>query len=115
MIERVGVDVVETKRVARAMRRPSFVNRILTPAEREHGMTLARVAGRWAAKEAASKCLPEVQRWHDVSVFNRPDGSPYLVVDHPSFDSRTHVLHVSISHERGLAAAVVVLERIGAR
>ncbi|MBS1707437.1 MAG: holo-ACP synthase [Armatimonadetes bacterium] len=111
MIVRIGIDVVETSRVAKAMRRPGFVERILTPRERELELTLARVAGRWAAKEAAAKCLAEVHRWHDVEVLNRGDGSPYLQVVHPSFNPETHVLHVSISHERGLAAAVVVLER----
>ncbi|MBX3112477.1 MAG: holo-ACP synthase [Fimbriimonadaceae bacterium] len=111
MIERIGVDVVETARVAQAMKRPGFTERILTSRERGQKMSLARVAGRWAAKEAVAKCLPGVRRWHDVEVFNKEDGSPYLEVHHPSFDASTHVLHLSISHERGLAAAMVVLER----
>lgn len=111
MIERVGIDVVETSRVAEAMKRKGFVERILTANEREQDLTLFRVAGRWAAKEAVAKCLTGVRRWHDVEVFNNSDGSPYLIVHNPAFDAKTHVLHLSISHERGLAAAVVVLER----
>ncbi len=112
MIERVGIDVVETSRIAKAMRRKGFIERLLTEGERQQDLTLARVAGRWAAKEAVAKCIPGLNRWHDVEVLNNPDGSPYLRIHHDSFDPARFRVHVSISHERGVAAAVVVLESL---
>lgn len=107
MIEGLGIDVVEVARIARAMRRAGFVERILTPAEREVALTPARVAGRWAAKEAVAKALDLSLRWHDVEVGNDEAGKPSVTIRRPLGE---RVVHVSISHERGLAAAVAIVE-----
>lgn len=113
MIERVGIDVVEVDRIAQAMKREGFVERILTPAERPLAANAKRVAGRWAAKEALAKALDRKVGWHEVEVLNDPEGRPVLWVAPKWLNSRTHRVHLSISHERNLAAAVVVLERVG--
>lgn len=92
------------------MANPRFVVRVLTPAERLVCTTAAQVAGRWAAKEAIAKALPWSLSWQDVEILRGASGEPVVRVLHPSFDASVHRLHVSITHERSMAAAVAVLE-----
>ncbi len=109
MIRGIGIDLVSIARIERAMeRKPGFVERILTEAERGEALTVAYVAGRWAAKEAAKKAFPQISGWHQVEILRGPDGSPVLRVKGapPGW-----VWWVSITHERDMAAAVVVSEQ----
>lgn len=108
MIAGIGLDLVEVSRVAEAMKNPRFVERILTPAEREYCRTPVQVAGRWAAKEAIAKALPLKLSWQDVSILAGPDLKPVVRVTHPEFSGK---VWVSITHERSMAAAVAVYER----
>ena len=111
MIVGLGVDVVAVARIKTAMKSPRFLPRILTPQEIALELTPERVAGRWAAKEALSKALPGLKNWQDVEVLNGPSGEPFVsfpggFVLEPGLN-----LWVSISHERGYAAAVAVVEK----
>ena len=107
MIEGIGIDVVDISRIERAMRRPGFVKRILTETERSIATTPARVAGRWAAKESIAKALGVNLRWHDVEILQDSTGAPHARVRSVA-EGR---IHISITHERGQAAAVAVVER----
>lgn len=112
MIRAVGFDIVDVDRIAKAMENPKFLERILTPAERSQiGMDAMRVAGRWAAKEAAYKALriPSLS-WQDVEIVGEPKMAPTISISHGEFDASKTFVHLSISHERGHAAAVVVVE-----
>jgi holo-[acyl-carrier protein] synthase len=115
----VGVDVVEVERVERLLRtRPSFRDRVFTPAESSYCEGKARpaecFAARWAAREAARKALGGVRglRWLDISVARARTGAPHLALsgaakaraDDLGVD---HVL-VSFSHERSVAVAFCV-------
>ena len=113
MIEGIGLDVVEVRRIAKAMKNPAFLARILTVGEQGLSMSASRAAGRWAAKEALAKCIPRLHRWHDVEILNNADGSPSVRLAPGILDSSMFVVHLSISHERGIAAAVAVLEKLG--
>lgn len=106
------MDVIEVSRIAAAMRDPRFVEKILTPSERATISTPMRVAGRWAAKEAIAKAVHIGLTWQDVEILNGPQGEPVASILNGRFDEKTFRLHVSISHERGIAAAMAVLERI---
>jgi holo-[acyl-carrier protein] synthase len=111
MIVRIGLDVVEVARIKRAMQNPRFLPRILTAAERGQASSPARVAGRWAAKEAIAKCVGTHLGWHDVEVVNDAEGAP--VARFNNFElPRGHRIHLTISHERGVAAAVAILEAV---
>lgn len=114
MIERVGIDVVEVARIAKAMANPRFAEKILTQEEIQQLETVSpmRLAGRWAAKEAIAKAVSTQLTWHDVVIFNDSAGQPHATILSPQFNIQTHRVHLSISHERGLAAAVAVLERL---
>lgn len=122
MILGLGMDVAGIERFARALERHGerFWDRVLTPAERAELAgrrdRAAALAGRFAAKEALSKALgaPRDVWWQDVEVLRGAGGRPELrllgaAVVH---GERLGVVrtHVSITHDAGVAAAVVVLE-----
>ncbi|MCW5937749.1 MAG: holo-ACP synthase [Fimbriimonadaceae bacterium] len=109
MIVAIGIDLVETARIGRAMRRSGFLDRVLTPDEREYCKSAAQVAGRWAAKEAVKKCVPGVASWHDVRILAAQSGAPIASLREGILSPRQR-LHVSISHEKGHAVAVAILE-----
>ncbi len=110
MIEGLGMDLVEIARIERAMRRPGFLERVLTEEERALGSSAQFVAGRWAAKEAAKKCLPSLQSWHEIEILRGPDGAPIARIEGLGPGRR---LWVSITHERTHAAAAALLEGPG--
>lgn len=78
----------------------------------------AYVAGRFAAKEAAVKALgtgfSEGVRLTDVEILSLESGKPELFLHgEAAVIARrlgVHAAHVSISHERDVAGAVVILE-----
>ena len=119
MIRAIGIDIVDVERIEKAMQNPRFIKRILTEKEiASIDLTPARVAGRWAAKEAVLKCLKSTKRgkiqitsWHQVEIFNMPDGNPIVKINHPGLskfmDWGWHTL-VSISHEKKYAVATAV-------
>ena len=124
MIYGVGTDVVEIERIRKAMRRfgERFARRILCEPELKrycaHRLPANYLAKRFAAKEAFSKALGTgihaPANWHGVWVRNLPSGKPIL-----EFSSALQVFlekkgvtqaHVSLSDEKGVAFATVILE-----
>jgi len=111
----VGIDVVDIARFWETLERtPAMRERLFTPTERSR--SLASLAARFAAKEALAKALgaPEGMGWLDAEVVNDPSGDPRLDI-RGSVQARADVLgvatmHVSLSHDAGIASAVVVLE-----
>lgn len=127
MLVGMGTDIVEVERISAGLERfgPRYAAKILSPAELAllapgGGLPLAvRLAGRFAAKEAAVKALGTGFSagigLHDVEILADAGGRPLL-----SFAGRALMrlqqlgarsLHVSISHERHYAVAVVILEK----
>lgn len=97
------------------MKRPGFRERILTPEERILCVTPTRVAGRWAAKEAIAKALGTDLTWHQVEIINDETRAPSVVIHAKNWDPRRFRIHISITHEKNMAAAVAVLEALPAR
>ncbi len=110
-----GCDVVDVARLAAvADRRAGFIDRVFTAAEvadcTRGGVALgsptgrARLAARFAAKEAARKALGDLRLpFHAVEVRRDDTGAPRLHLHgEPSGWS------CSLSHDGGLALAVVV-------
>jgi holo-[acyl-carrier protein] synthase len=124
MIYGVGTDVVEIARIEQALARfgERFARRILCGPElkRFHGHRLPAnyLAKRFAAKEAFTKALGTgihaPANWHGVWVRNLPSGKPILEFS----DALKRLLsergisssHVSLTDERGVAMATVILE-----
>ena len=122
MIRGLGIDVVELDRIEAALARfrERFLARILTPAERAAlpPIPLTRAAGLFAAKEAAAKALgtgfAQGVTFNTLEILSDAAGRPALTLHGPAL-ARAEALgatswHVSISHSRDTAAAVVVLE-----
>lgn len=112
MIVGLGIDLVEIARIKRAMKNPRFVERILTPMEREFCDTPAQVAGRWAAKEAVYKAVGLRLKWQEIEILPDEIGSPRVRIHSADYNPKRLRLTVSITHERTHAAAVAILERI---
>ena len=124
MIIGFGMDVVETARIARMLADygPRFRERVFTPAEledcrRRHDEAQA-LAARFAAKEACLKALGTGWRrgfsFRDVEVVRMDSGAPTIrLVGGAAARARergVRAVHVSLTHETGIAAAAVILE-----
>ncbi|WP_030567308.1 holo-ACP synthase [Streptomyces aureocirculatus] len=121
MIIGVGIDVAEIDRFAESIaRRPGMRQRIFVEAElylpdgERRG--IASLAARFAAKEALAKALgaPAGLRWVDAEVYVEESGQPRLRV-RGTVAARAEALgvrgwHVSMSHDAGVASAVVIAE-----
>ncbi len=115
---RCGVDVADVARVSALVdRRPAFLFRVLTRAERrdcvrgdltlDHPVARERIAARFAAKEAARKALGTELRLRDVEV-RSVGGAPRLWVRGEPSEAA-----VSLSHDAGVAIAFVVVPEGG--
>ena len=119
----VGVDLVEQRRVVETHARfgERFLAKVFTRREREQARgRIARLAGRFAAKEACAKALGTgIGRdagWHEIEIVRLPGGKPSLEL-HGRAAERARALgitelDVSISDTHEHALAVVVGVRI---
>ncbi len=83
-----GIDLIECSRIASILERhrERFMQRILTPAERERASRFVdpvpHIAGRFAAKEAVLKMLGTGWRgaiaWNDIQITNDALGQPQV-------------------------------------
>jgi holo-[acyl-carrier protein] synthase len=111
----VGIDVVDIERFAQSLARtPLLAERLFTLRERE--LRLASLAARFAAKEALAKALgaPGDLQWHDAEVVSERSGRPLLELRGSVLARATELgadsVHLSLSHDAGIASAVVILE-----
>jgi holo-[acyl-carrier protein] synthase len=112
----LGIDVVDVERFEETLARtPGMRDRLFTAAERDR--PVASLAARFAAKEALAKALgaPVGLHWQDAEVVTDSDGRPWLEVRGTVADQTARLgvtdMHLSMSHDAGIASAVVVLER----
>ena len=116
MIVGLGVDIVDVDRFQNSLLRTQGLGeRLFTAAERAAGRS-ERLAARFAAKEALAKALgaPAGLSWQDAEVETGEDGAPHLQLRGTVAEAATRrgasSWHVSLSHDAGMAIAVVVLE-----
>jgi holo-[acyl-carrier protein] synthase len=119
----VGIDVVPVDRFAESLiRTPGLRDRLFTAAEQQTPRGAPRtgesLAARFAAKEAVAKALgaPGDLHWHDAEVTVGERGQPHLTV-RGTVAGRAAQLgvtgwYVSLSHDGGIASAVVVAEGV---
>ena len=115
MIIGVGIDVVDIERFGRTLERtPGLRPRLFTTDEQR--LPLPSLAARFAAKEAVAKALgaPVGLRWTDAQVHPSSGGRPHVEV-RGTVAARARELgvrhwHVSLSHDAGIASAVVIAE-----
>ena len=121
MIVGVGLDVVSVERWARAL--DKIANDVFTPAElaacADRADRVDALAARFAAKEACLKALNTgvaQGMLRQVEVMSSPSDAPSIQLS-GALDARARTAgvrraHVSLSHQEGFAAAVVILEGV---
>lgn len=112
MIEGIGIDVVAIDRFAESIARtPKLNEKLFTEFERD--LVLPSRAARFAAKEALAKALNAryVFAWHECEVVNEDGGRPYFNF-YGDLQARLagQVVHLTLSHDAGIASAMVVVE-----
>lgn len=125
MIVGIGIDLVEVQRIEEALSRHEgrMKTRLFTDAEQAYcdscHTPALHYAARFAAKEAFSKAvgtgMTNSLKWREIEIVNEPSGEPILrpagvATELMAARGATRV-HVSLTHTKGVAAAVVVLER----
>lgn len=117
MILGIGIDIVEIKRIQKAIENMRFLEKYFCEAEREYARCAESLAGNFAAKEAAAKALGCGFRGFgpkQIAVLRDDLGKPYIqfygkAKERAEQLGATHV-YVTISHERQYAIANVILE-----
>jgi holo-[acyl-carrier protein] synthase len=121
---KVGVDLIEIARVRRALERyPGFRERCFTEAEIAYcdarPNPAESYAGRFAGKEAVGKALgfgvARAFAWKDVEIEGRPKPSVRLSGRVEAWSERVGAgeIDLSMTHSKGMAAAVAVVAPAG--
>ncbi len=125
MIIGVGTDIVSVARVEKACEKESFLRAVYTEQEQTYARSRGKgeietLAGMFAAKEAVAKALGTGFNGFfvkDIEILHNEAGQPQVayhgqasvVVRKNGID----MTHLSISHEREMAVAYVIVERRG--
>ena len=117
----LGCDIVEISRIIESIEKHKnhFLDRIFTPKEQDYCKSHPeRFAGRFAAKEALAKALGcgfgKDLSFLDIEITNDIKGKPHITLKSRVRDLYPYsAIHLSISHSKENAMAVVILEREG--
>lgn len=124
MIVGLGIDVIEIKRIRKAVDRyeQHFLRHVFRDDECADAPAgegrYAFYAGRWAAKEAVSKVLGtgigDACGWTDIHVRRGTNGKPLVKLSGQGAKTAAGLgiesLYITISHEGALACAAAVAE-----
>jgi holo-[acyl-carrier protein] synthase len=122
LISGIGVDIVEIRRIKRAMERSlSFLDRVFDSEEidylKSRNLRPEFAAGRFAAKEAVVKAMGTGFRGfdiRDVVIERMPSGKPYVVLKGKAKEIAEgfgkYKFHLSISHGEDDAIAYAIME-----
>ncbi len=117
MIVGLGVDLVDIARFERSIARtPRLLERLFTPDER--ALKPHSLAARYAAKEALIKALggSDGLHWSEIEVASEASGRPVFVLSGSTAavlaERRITAVHLSMSHDAGLATAYVIAESV---
>lgn len=112
MIGGIGIDVVDISRFELSLERTTGLrDRLFTEGERS--LKISSLAARFAAKEALVKALDarNVFNWHDVEIANEATGKPHFIFHGALIEHiGNRKVHLSLSHDAGIASAMVVIE-----
>ncbi|MBU3812210.1 MAG: holo-ACP synthase [Candidatus Niameybacter stercoravium] len=124
MIIGIGNDIIEIKRIQRAVERTTrFLNKLLTPLEQERVQkanepSYESIAGLFAAKEAVSKALGTgfvTFEMTDIEILKDEKGKPFVKLYNGARVRADEIgadgIHISISHCQTYATAFAIIER----
>ena len=110
---KVGTDIVAIERIEASLEKfgEKFLDRFLSPNEKEYAKRVESIAGYWAAKEAIAKALGcgigKELSFLDIEIYKDDKGAPHFRLKKSHF--RVSSSSLSISHDGGFAVAVVAL------
>jgi holo-[acyl-carrier protein] synthase len=120
MLKGVGSDIIEIARIRSNILKygDRFLNKILTPQERDYCLNFKdpapSVAGRFSAKEAIAKALGtgfgDFLEFQDIEVLNEATGRPYVLLSEKAnqfFKNPRFLLTISHCKSHAIAFAVV--------
>ncbi len=122
MIVGVGIDLLEVEKIRQDTESNVFLRKVFSPLEiaecRSVLNSTERFAGKFAAKEAFMKAIGKGIRqavWFtQIEVLDDENGQPHIQVTGEAQASlialNVNTVHVSITHTRHNAAAVIILE-----
>jgi len=117
----VGIDIAEVDRFEQKIDDKAFLELVFTESERQFclnkGNKAECLASRFAAKEAYMKCIGEgwsnKAQFHEIELVKTQSGKPKLVLHGGTlshFNQNFNQIHLSISHTKTTAVAVVIVE-----
>lgn len=122
MIRGIGLDLCGIERIKKFIENDHFLERVYTPRERERIRAASDIrrgeiaAGLFAAKEAVAKALGTgFDGFGPIDIEITPDerGRPVCTLyKNAAVLARDGCMHISITHECGMAAATAILEVI---
>jgi holo-[acyl-carrier protein] synthase len=124
LIYGIGVDIIHVRRMNRWLTNPALLKRYFHPQELEASLSKGAaaalsLAARFAAKEAFGKALGtglEGIVLKDIMVLNCHNGRPEIHIAGTALaafkKTGANRIHLSLTHERDNAVAMVVLEEI---
>ena len=116
----IGIDLVENKRIKKALKNPNFLPRILTEKEIEYVNSykneVEHIAGFFAAKEAVMKALENCKQisFKEIEILHKSSGKPYVVLCKKakekflSFGYKN--IEISISQTQHFATAICFMQ-----
>ena len=123
MIIADGCDLIEIERIAKALQRENFCTRIYTATElsyaesKKNQRKAASLAAVFAAKEAVAKALGVGLGqigWREIEVRHDELGKPFVALSGRARalaeERGVKNIHLSLSHSREYALAMVILE-----
>ena len=123
MIYGIGTDIIEVARIEKVMERDiGFRDKIFTPGEIAYCETkkhkFENYAARFSAKEAFLKAIGTGWRFGirfaDIEVYHDELGKPFINATGKAKELLTELsiskIHVSLSHLKEMATAIVILE-----
>ncbi len=120
MVLGIGVDLCDITRMKKAAAQKGFKEKVFSAAEIEYAEKFADSASHYAAAFAAKEALAKAGGWgignmglDSCSVVRTERGPKFEFTE--SFNKRlsefgASCVHLSISHEAGMAVAMVILE-----
>jgi holo-[acyl-carrier protein] synthase len=121
MIEALGIDLIEIKRVKKVKERwgKRFLERVYTPKELEYCLKKRypenSLAGRFAAKEAVMKALgtglSSGVSWREIEILNDKKGKPEVALYGKTkkiLGKRKVLISISHTKEDAIAQAVII-------
>jgi holo-[acyl-carrier protein] synthase len=121
MIIGIGIDIVEVNRIATAVKRKGFLQKVFTDTEREYCQSRGRnsaasYAARFAGKEAVAKAFgtgfyPGEAK--EIEIVNNKEGCPGVIL-HGGFLELSEKMgvakiYISLTHSKEYAAAQAIL------